>query len=175
MITGVLFSLLQGILAYFAFRYGDKGGDGARYWIRPRLEKRFALIVGIIIFGVDVTLFALGDSNWFRAWRPSPPGRPIVEVMGEQFTWNFSVCRLGRCLWNTFVSYAAFALASAQLIFIFNLIWSLFRGPQAMKNPWKANTLEWTAPAPIPHWNWDGPLQTVYRWALRLRFDPSAG
>ena len=74
MITGVLFSLLQGILAYFAFRYGDKGGDGARYWIRPRLEKRFALIVGIIIFGVDVTLFALGDSNWFRAWRPSPPG-----------------------------------------------------------------------------------------------------
>src|SRR5215831_19111183 len=65
---------------------------------------------------------------------------------------------------NVFVSYAAFALASAQLIFIFNFIWSLFRGPQAAKNPWKANTLEWTAPLNIPHGNWSGPLPTVYRW-----------
>jgi cytochrome c oxidase subunit 1 len=65
---------------------------------------------------------------------------------------------------NVFVSYAAFALASSQLIFVFNFIWSLFRGPQAAKNPWKANTLEWTAPAPIPHGNWDGALPTVYRW-----------
>ena len=88
-ITGVLFVLLQGTLAYFAFRYGDKSGDRARYWIRPRLEKRFAVVAGIIIFGVDVTLFALGDSNWLRAWGPFPAGTPIVEVMAEQFAWNF--------------------------------------------------------------------------------------
>jgi cytochrome c oxidase subunit 1 len=65
---------------------------------------------------------------------------------------------------NVFVSYAAFALAAAQLIFIFNFIWSLFRGRKAEANPWKANTLEWTAPAPIPHGNWNGPLPTVHRW-----------
>jgi cytochrome c oxidase subunit 1 len=65
---------------------------------------------------------------------------------------------------NVFVSYAAFALASAQLIFIFNFVWSFFRGIPAEANPWKANTLEWTAPAPIPHGNWDGPVPTVYRW-----------
>src|SRR5262249_30515291 len=65
---------------------------------------------------------------------------------------------------NVFVSYAAFVLASAQLIFIFNFAWSLFFGPRAAKNPWKANTLEWTAPSPIPHGNWSGPLPTVYRW-----------
>src|SRR5262249_14245611 len=88
-ITGILFVLLQGVLAYFSFRYRDKRGERARYLIRPRLEKRFALIAGIIIFGVDVTLFALGDSNWFRAWGPSPAGTPVVEVMGEQFAWNF--------------------------------------------------------------------------------------
>jgi cytochrome c oxidase subunit 2 len=88
-ISGVLFIALQGILAYLTFRYGKKRAERARYWIRPKLEKRFALIAGIIIFGVDVTLFALGDSNWFRAWGPSPPGTPIVEVMGEQFVWNF--------------------------------------------------------------------------------------
>jgi cytochrome c oxidase subunit II len=88
-ISGVLFILLQGALAYLAYRYGKKREDRARYWVRPKLEKRFALIAGLIIFGVDVTLFALGDSNWIRAWGPSPEGTPVVEVMGEQFVWNF--------------------------------------------------------------------------------------
>jgi cytochrome c oxidase subunit 1 len=62
------------------------------------------------------------------------------------------------------VSYGAFVLASSQLIFIFNFVWSFFRGPQAAQNPWKANTLEWTAPSPIPHGNWHGPTPSVYRW-----------
>src|SRR5262245_30085998 len=88
-ISGFLFILLQGVVAYFAFRYGDKGTDRARYWIRPGLEKRFALMAGIIIFGVDVTIYALGESQWLKAWGPAPPGTPIVEVMGEQFVWNF--------------------------------------------------------------------------------------
>jgi cytochrome c oxidase subunit 2 len=88
-ISGILFVLLQGILAYFAFRYGDRGSSRARHWIRPGLEKRFALVAGIIIFAVDVTLFALGDSQWIKAWGPSPPGTPVVEVMAEQFAWNF--------------------------------------------------------------------------------------
>src|SRR5262249_7871285 len=88
-ITGILFVLLQGVLAYLAFRYTDRRPGRARYWIRPGLEKRFALVAGIIIFGVDVTIYALGERQWFRAWGPSPPGTPIVEVMGEQFVWNF--------------------------------------------------------------------------------------
>ena len=88
-ISGVLFVLLQGVLAYLAFRYGERRNERARYWIRPKLEKRFALIAGIIIFGVDVTIFALGESQWFKAWGPSPDGTAVIEVMGEQFAWNF--------------------------------------------------------------------------------------
>jgi cytochrome c oxidase subunit II len=88
-ITGVLFVLLQAILAWFALRYGEQRRGRARYWIRPGLEKRFALIAGIVIFGVDVTIFALGESQWFKAWGPSPDGTPLIEVMGEQFVWNF--------------------------------------------------------------------------------------
>ena len=65
---------------------------------------------------------------------------------------------------NVFVSYAAFALATAQLIFIFNFVWSAFRGRRATANPWQANTLEWTLPSPIPHGNWTGSTPTVYRW-----------
>jgi cytochrome c oxidase subunit 2 len=88
-ISGVLFILLQGILAYFTFSYGSRRSGRPRYWIRPRLEKRFAVVAGIIIFGVDVTIYALGESRWFKAWGPAPPGTPVIEVMGEQFAWNF--------------------------------------------------------------------------------------
>src|SRR5262245_53554142 len=88
-ISGILFVLLQGILAYFVFRYRAPGAGRVRRWIGARLEKRFAIVAGIIIFGVDVTIYALGESQWFRAWGPAPDGTAIVEVMAEQFAWNF--------------------------------------------------------------------------------------
>jgi cytochrome c oxidase subunit 1 len=49
-----------------------------------------------------------------------------------------------------------------QFIFIFNFIYSWLRGPKAEKNPWKSNTLEWTADSPPPHGNWRE-MPTVYR------------
>jgi cytochrome c oxidase subunit 1 len=49
-----------------------------------------------------------------------------------------------------------------QVVFLYNFINSLIRGPRAEKNPWKANTLEWTAESPPPHGNWPE-LPTVYR------------
>ncbi len=49
-----------------------------------------------------------------------------------------------------------------QVVFLINLIYSLTRGPRAPKNPWKSNTLEWTADSPPPHGNWPE-LPTVYR------------
>jgi cytochrome c oxidase subunit 1 len=49
-----------------------------------------------------------------------------------------------------------------QVVFIVNFFWSLRRGPKASKNPWHANTLEWTAESPPPHGNWPE-LPTVYR------------
>ena len=91
-ISGVLFIILQGILAYVTYRFGagrPQKMQKTRLWIAPRMEKRFALIAGIIIFGVDVTLYALGDSRWVYFWGAPPEGTPIVEVMGEQFAWNF--------------------------------------------------------------------------------------
>jgi cytochrome c oxidase subunit 1 len=49
-----------------------------------------------------------------------------------------------------------------QLFFFINFIYSLKRGPKADKNPWKANTLEWTTDSPPPHGNW-AVLPTCYR------------
>ena len=36
-----------------------------------------------------------------------------------------------------------------------NFFYSLFCGPKAGRNPWHANTLEWTAPSPPGHGNFD--------------------
>ena len=67
---------------------------------------------------------------------------------------------------NASISIAAFVVAAAQLLFLFNLIWSLRHGERASPNPWRATTLEWQTPdTPPKHGNWGPELPTVYRWA----------
>jgi cytochrome c oxidase subunit I len=50
-----------------------------------------------------------------------------------------------------------------QLVFFYNCIMSWWKGPKAPKNPWNANTLEWTTESPPPHGNWPEGLPNVYR------------
>ena len=67
---------------------------------------------------------------------------------------------------NVSITIAALIVATAQLIFIFNLIWSLKHGKPAGGNPWRATTLEWQTPETPPrHGNWGPELPVVYRWA----------
>lgn len=65
---------------------------------------------------------------------------------------------------NTFISIAAIVTFVAQLIFLYNFFYSMFKGKKATMNPWRSNTLEWTAPVNAGHGNWDGPVPAVYRW-----------
>ena len=62
---------------------------------------------------------------------------------------------------NKFITYAAFITVGAQLIFLFNLLWSIFKGPKASDNPWEATTLEWTTATPPPHDNFNGRIPVV--------------
>ena len=64
---------------------------------------------------------------------------------------------------NVFITVSAFCLGAAQLVIMFNFCWSLYRGKRAERNPWQANTLEWSAPSPPPHLNWGDTLPSVYR------------
>jgi cytochrome c oxidase subunit 1 len=56
---------------------------------------------------------------------------------------------------NQFITIAAMVLFAAQLAFIVNFFWSMFKGKLAGNNPWQANTLEWSAPSPPPHGNFE--------------------
>ncbi len=67
---------------------------------------------------------------------------------------------------NAFITIVALIVGAAQLMFVFNLVWSLRRGRPAGGNPWGATTLEWQTPQTPPgHGNWGKTLPVVYRWA----------
>ncbi len=67
---------------------------------------------------------------------------------------------------NEFITIAALITGAAQMVLLFNLIWSLFKGKLAGSNPWNATTLEWQTPqTPPAHGNWGRELPVVYRWA----------
>ncbi|MDR3637539.1 MAG: cbb3-type cytochrome c oxidase subunit I [Isosphaeraceae bacterium] len=62
---------------------------------------------------------------------------------------------------NQIMTYSAFGLGLAQLIFAWNFFYSLIAGPKAGPNPWHSNSLEWAAPSPPPHYNFET-IPTVY-------------
>ncbi len=63
---------------------------------------------------------------------------------------------------NKGITHAAMLLAVAQLPFIINFFYSMFKGKKVDDNPWKATTLEWQTPTPPPHGNFTKEV-VVYR------------
>jgi cytochrome c oxidase subunit 1 len=67
---------------------------------------------------------------------------------------------------NEFVTVIALIVGFSQMVFLFNLAWSFFKGKVAERNPWQATTLEWQTPEMPPgHGNFGPTLPVVYRWA----------
>jgi cytochrome c oxidase subunit 1 len=67
---------------------------------------------------------------------------------------------------NAMISVMAIFVALVQLIFLFNLVWSLFKGKPAGDNPWEATSLEWqTETTPPGHGNWGKHIPICHRWA----------
>jgi cytochrome c oxidase subunit 1 len=69
---------------------------------------------------------------------------------------------------HRFISIAAFITGAVQLIFLFNLVWSMFKGKKAAENPWEATTLEWTVPSPPPFDNFAGKHPAIYHGAYEF-------
>jgi cytochrome c oxidase subunit 1 len=59
----------------------------------------------------------------------------------------------GWWFWNIIVSLGAYLLAASILLFIYNVAWSLKKGPIAGPNPWDGGTLEWSTTSPPPVYN----------------------
>ncbi len=67
---------------------------------------------------------------------------------------------------NEFISFVSIIVFAAQLLFVFNFFYSIFKGRKVVtQNPWGSNTLEWTTPIRPGHGNWVGEIPEVHRWA----------
>ena len=67
---------------------------------------------------------------------------------------------------NKFITVAAIIVFAAQVLMVINFFYSIFHGKKmTTKNPYGANTLEWTTPIEAGHGNWPGKIPSVHRWA----------
>ena len=76
---------------------------------------------------------------------------------------------------HKFITIAAFVTGAAQLLFLFNLFWSMYRGKKAEENPWDSTTLEWTIPSPPPFDNFGGRHPIVYHDPYELGVEGAKG
>jgi cytochrome c oxidase subunit I len=144
----------------------------------------FHLVMGIsALYG----MFA-GIYHWF----PKMFGRMLNKNLGYVHFWVTAICAYGVFfpmhfigmaglprryytntnfplfddLQNVNVLITTFALIGGvfQLVFLYNFFSSIFYGKKTVQNPWKSNTLEWTAPVEHIHGNWPGEIPEVHRW-----------
>ena len=70
---------------------------------------------------------------------------------------------------RSFITVGIIITVFAQGIFLFNFLWSLFRGESVDEaNPWRATTLEWSVASPPPPDNFGGREPIVYRGAYEF-------
>ncbi len=126
-------------------------------------------------------------------WYPRMYGRMLNKNLGYVHFWVTAVCAYGVFFPMHFIGMAGlprryytntnfplfddlqdvnvvitvFALVGGvfQLVFLWNFFYSMFYGQKTVQNPWRSNTLEWTAPIEHIHGNWPGEIPEVHRWA----------
>jgi cytochrome c oxidase subunit 1 len=76
---------------------------------------------------------------------------------------------------HRFITFAALFTGAVQLIFLYNLIHSRFRGAPAPANPWECTSLEWTMPSPPPFDNFGGKHPIVYHDPYQYGVKSSTG
>ncbi|MGC1614959.1 MAG: cbb3-type cytochrome c oxidase subunit I [Candidatus Acidiferrum sp.] len=76
---------------------------------------------------------------------------------------------------RAFITAAAILTVAAQALFLFNFVWTLWRGEKTEdRNPWRATTLEWSVPSPPPPANFGASEPVIYRGAYEFRAQASA-
>ena len=136
-----IFGMFAGVYHWFPKMYGrmmNKSMGYAHFWL-----------TFITAYGVFFQMHFLGMAGLPRRYY-SNTAFPMFDNLADI---------------NVLITYFAIIGGAAQLIFIFNFFYSIWRGPKASQNPWRANSLEWTTPVEHLHGNWPGDVPVVHRWA----------
>jgi cytochrome c oxidase subunit 1 len=125
------------------------------YWFPKMFGRMMDERLGKIHFVLSFLFF---NGTFFLMHIVGMRGQPrrYADYTGFDFLNNPSTIGM-----NQFMTYCAFGLGLTQLILVYNFIASLLVGEKAPANPWHSNTLEWSAPSPPPHYNFET-IPTVY-------------
>ena len=147
---GTIFALFAGIYYWFPKMTGRMMSE---FW--GKVHFWCSLIFMNLIFQ---PMFAQGMAGMLR--RMSDGGAMYSHAKVPDAIGGLSDRMMGL---HTYILWAAVGLLLSQIPFIINLFWSINSGKKVTSdNPWEATTLEWQAPTPPPHGNFDKPPQ-IYR------------
>ena len=127
----------------------------------------------VIVGGILFTAFGA-----FYYWYPKMSGRMYDEKLAKLHFWLFfigfhltfdfmhipGILGMPRRIytyepgrgwdsWNLIVTIGVFFQTAGVAVFVWNLLWSYFRGALAGSDPWDAWTLEWSTASPPPAYN----------------------
>ena len=148
------FHLIMGVAAIFAMF------AGLTFWFPKMFGKMMSEPLAKVHFWITfIGVYAIFGPMHYLGLLPHP--RRYAEISGVDY-----LAANGAAELHYFITMAALVTIAAQFLFLFNLVWTLWKGKRvASDNPWESTTLEWTIPSPPPHDNFAGKLPTVYRGA----------
>jgi cytochrome c oxidase subunit I len=153
---GTIFALFAGIYYWFPKATGRMMNE---FWGKVHFWP--SLICMNVIF---LPMFLQGMEGMHRRWYD---GGKDWGVAAEH-VWGLTGFQ-----WNTPISIAAWVMGLAQIPFIINFFYSIWKGKKIENdNPWDATTLEWTAPSPPGHGNFLKPpvaYRGPYEYSLPRR------
>jgi cytochrome c oxidase subunit 1 len=163
----------------FLFQFLIAGLTGIMLSVAPfdwQLGNSYFVVAHFHYVLVGAILFMLFSAFYY--WFPKMTGRMLSEKLGKWHFWIFLIgfhltfdfmhipglegmprrvytyeADRGWMLWNMIVSSGAVFQAVGTLLFVYNMIWSYFRGRVAGPDPWDAWTLEWATSSPPASYN----------------------
>jgi cytochrome c oxidase subunit 1 len=180
----------------FLFQFLVAGLTGIMLSVAPfdwQLGNSYFVVAHFHYVLVGAILFALFGAFYY--WYPKMTGKMLNETLGK---WHFWLMFIGFHLtfdfmhvpgmlgmprriytyeagrgweyWNMIVGIGAVFQSVATLIFVYNLVWSFYKGENAGADPWDAWTLEWSTSSPPPDYNFAVPPSVGSRrplWDLK--------
>ena len=116
---------------------------GVYHWFPRMFGKMMNTSLGYVHFWITIVgAYGVFFPMHFVGLAGAPRRYYDYSVYGDFDTETFSMIMD----LNVIITWFAVFAALGQFVFLFNCFYSIFKGQVAPQNPWKSNTLEWTAP-----------------------------
>ena len=120
---------------------------GIYYWFPKVTGRKMSDLLGKVHFWLSfICINAVFMPMFFQG---------MAGILRRQFDQSYQLHGASAQGLSVMISWAAWGLWLSQLPFILNFFYSAFAGQKVGRNPWEATTLEWSAPSPPPHGNFD--------------------